>query len=97
MLGSSSRSHKDSYLTLAVWVVPEWVSAATTWLTRLSSVAQDYALLGSYIRNIRTGMTTVSSCISGEECIQGDSNARTTPLYTGHGCFGTAMLSGNVG
>ena len=93
---SSSRRHKDSYLTLAIWVIPEWVTAATRWLTALSQVAQQYAMLGSYLPGIHTGITAVSSCISGKECIQGDDITGATPIYTSHGCFGTVLLSSNV-
>ncbi|KAI0715498.1 hypothetical protein C8T65DRAFT_694743 [Cerioporus squamosus] len=60
-----SRRLRDSYLTLAIWVIPEWVSAVTTWITALSRAAQEYAMLGSYTFGIPSGLDAAAGCLIG--------------------------------
>ncbi|RPD52927.1 hypothetical protein L226DRAFT_365687 [Lentinus tigrinus ALCF2SS1-7] len=91
-----SRRLKDSYLTLAIWVIPEWLTATTTWMKAVSRVAQDYAVLGCYIPGVRAGMTTVASCLAGTDCVQGNIDWMVRPMYTAHGCVGTTLLAANV-
>ncbi|TFK83156.1 hypothetical protein K466DRAFT_589971 [Polyporus arcularius HHB13444] len=91
-----SRRLRDSYLTLAIWVIPEWVSAVTTWIVALSRAAQEYALLGSYIPGIRGGVDAVAACVTGMDCIRNGFDPQPKPVYVGHGCVGTALLTGNV-
>ncbi|RPD52948.1 hypothetical protein L226DRAFT_617685 [Lentinus tigrinus ALCF2SS1-7] len=91
-----SRRLRDSYLTLGIWVIPEWVTAATTWITAISRAAQEYAVLGSYIPTVCTGTDALSSCLVGSNCIRGAVEPQHKPIYTGHGCVGTALLTGNV-
>ncbi|RPD53783.1 hypothetical protein L226DRAFT_541076 [Lentinus tigrinus ALCF2SS1-7] len=87
------RRVKELYIASAIWIVPQWVSVATAWMTALSQAAQQYALLGSYIPAISTGTFTVAVRLGGSHVKngQGDIYSQIKPAYTGHGCVGAAL------
>ncbi|RPD52945.1 hypothetical protein L226DRAFT_564026 [Lentinus tigrinus ALCF2SS1-7] len=92
-----SRRLKDSYLTLAIWIIPEWLTATTRWMKALSRIAQEHALLGIYIPGIQIGMNTMASCLAGKDCVRGpNADWKIMPAYTAHGCVSTALLATNV-
>ncbi|RPD53782.1 hypothetical protein L226DRAFT_541077 [Lentinus tigrinus ALCF2SS1-7] len=86
-----SRRLKESYPALAIWFIPKWVTGVTIWLKALSNAVQDYALLGMYIPGISNGMDAAEGCLAGTICESGDFLSLSQPLYTGHGCVGTAL------